>query len=106
KKLDKKNFDMIVLNSLRDKGAGFQHDTNKVTLFFKNGEKKESALLPKTEIAALLVDNIKKFLTAIFLVFLYTTASAQQLNFTVTINSDRANTQERDIFENMKVAFE
>ena len=31
-KLQRKNFDLIVLNSLQDKGAGFRHDTNKVTL--------------------------------------------------------------------------
>ena len=39
-KLDKKNFDFIVLNSLRDAGAGFGHDTNKVQLIFRNGEEK------------------------------------------------------------------
>lgn len=42
----------------------------------------------------------------IILVFLFRSVSAQQLNFTVTINSDRANTQERDIFTNMKSSFE
>ncbi|WP_200975928.1 bifunctional phosphopantothenoylcysteine decarboxylase/phosphopantothenate--cysteine ligase CoaBC [Echinicola sp. 20G] len=59
-KLRKKNFDMIVLNSTRDQGAGFQHDTNKVTLYQKTGEKIESALLPKTDIAKLIVDTLKK----------------------------------------------
>lgn len=59
-KLQHKNFDMVVLNSLKDQGAGFQHSTNKVTLFFKNGKKIESSLLPKTVIAALIVENIKK----------------------------------------------
>lgn len=105
-KLEKKNFDMIVLNSLRDEGAGFQHDTNKVTFFFKNGEKEQTGLLPKTEIAGLLVSHIRKLLAAVLLLLLCNPVSAQQLNFTVTINSDRANTQERDIFENMKAAFE
>ena len=61
-KLEKKNFDMIVLNSLNDQGAGFQHDTNKVTFFFKNGEKEVSGLLPKAEVASLLVQKIKKLL--------------------------------------------
>jgi hypothetical protein len=42
----------------------------------------------------------------ILFAFLANTLSAQQLNFTVTINSDRANTQERDIFKNMKASFE
>ena len=63
-KLKKKNFDMIVLNSLRDEGAGFGHETNKVTLFFKNGKKMESDLLPKSEIAALVVDNINRLLSS------------------------------------------
>lgn len=61
-KLKKKNLDLIVLNSLNDKGSGFQHDTNKVTFFFKNGETEVSQLLPKPEIAAILVEKIKKLL--------------------------------------------
>ena len=36
-KLHKKNLDFIVLNSLNDSGAGFQHDTNKVTILDKTG---------------------------------------------------------------------
>lgn len=36
-KLERKNFDMVVLNSLRDQGAGFGHDTNKVTFVKKDG---------------------------------------------------------------------
>lgn len=47
-----------------------------------------------------------KIFYSIILVFLLQSASAQQLNFTVTINSDRANTQERDVFDNMKSSFE
>lgn len=47
-----------------------------------------------------------KILFFFLLAFLYHSLPAQQLNFTVTINSDRANTQERDVFENMKTSFE
>ncbi len=36
RKLEKKNFDFIVLNSLNDKGAGFAHDTNKISLVYSN----------------------------------------------------------------------
>ena len=61
-KLEKKNFDMIVLNSLKDVGAGFKHDTNKVTFLYKNGEKEVSELLPKKQIAAMIVEHIKKLL--------------------------------------------
>ena len=37
KKLDRKNLDMIVLNSLKDEGAGFGLDTNKITVLKKDG---------------------------------------------------------------------
>jgi len=47
-----------------------------------------------------------KILYSFFLALLFQSVSAQQLNFTVTINSDRANTQERDVFDNMKTSFE
>ena len=40
-KLQKKNADMIVLNSLNDTGAGFGHDTNKITIFEKGGQEIE-----------------------------------------------------------------
>ena len=49
-KLQKKNLDMIVLNSLRDEGAGFKNDTNKIKIFTKN-DRKEFALKAKNEVA-------------------------------------------------------
>lgn len=51
KKLDAKNLDMIVLNSLKDKGAGFGHPTNKVSILLKSGEKKAFPLKSKKEVA-------------------------------------------------------
>ncbi len=57
-KLRRKNLDMIVLNSMRDKGAGFSTDTNKVTLFDRTGAKTEFGLKPKTEVAADIIDAI------------------------------------------------
>ncbi len=50
-KLNKKNFDFIVLNSLRDAGAGFNHDTNKVQLLFRNGNHLTFVLKSKKEVA-------------------------------------------------------
>lgn len=50
-KLERKNFDMIVLNSLQDKGAGFRYDTNKITIFDKNGGEVEYDLKSKQEVA-------------------------------------------------------
>lgn len=57
-KLQRKNLDYIVLNSLRDKGAGFGVDTNKVTILSRNGRCKKSPLLSKSEIARLIVEEI------------------------------------------------
>ena len=48
-KLQKKNLDMIVLNSLRDEGAGFQKDTNKVKIL-THSEQKEFSLKSKDEV--------------------------------------------------------
>lgn len=50
-KLEKKNFDFIVLNSLRDAGAGFNHDTNKIRMLFKNNKKRDFELKSKNAVA-------------------------------------------------------
>lgn len=57
-KLHKKNLDFIVLNSLGDKGAGFQHDTNKITIIDKLENVVEFGLKPKTEVATDIVDYL------------------------------------------------
>jgi phosphopantothenoylcysteine decarboxylase/phosphopantothenate--cysteine ligase len=51
KKLQNKNLDLIVLNSLKDEGAGFGYDTNKVTLITKAGYKTVLPLKSKAEVA-------------------------------------------------------
>jgi phosphopantothenoylcysteine decarboxylase/phosphopantothenate--cysteine ligase len=57
-KLIKKNLDMIVLNSLRDEGAGFKNDTNKIKIFTKT-EKKEFDLKSKDDVAKDIFDVIE-----------------------------------------------
>ena len=57
-KLEKKNLDYIVLNSLRDKGAGFGVDTNKVTIIGRDGSRKESPLMSKQEVARMIVETV------------------------------------------------
>jgi phosphopantothenoylcysteine decarboxylase/phosphopantothenate--cysteine ligase len=49
---------LIVLNSLNDKGAGFAHDTNKVTLIDRAGRKKEFPLKSKKDVAKDIVNAI------------------------------------------------
>lgn len=56
-KLHRKNFDVVVLNSLRDTGAGFGHDTNKVTLVSHTGIE-ELPLMAKREVAAAIWDKV------------------------------------------------
>lgn len=63
-KLSKKNADMIVLNSLNDEGAGFGHDTNKVTIFEKGGAEWAYERKPKQQVARDIVDRIVKMLYA------------------------------------------
>ena len=58
RKLQGKNLDMIILNSLQDKGAGFGVDTNKVTILHKSGSKKNLPLLSKQEVADAIIDAI------------------------------------------------
>ncbi|NCG30411.1 MAG: bifunctional phosphopantothenoylcysteine decarboxylase/phosphopantothenate--cysteine ligase CoaBC [Bacteroidetes bacterium] len=58
KKLQKKNLDMVVLNSLNDKGAGFKTDTNKVTLIFPDREL-TLELKAKTEVAKDIVNELE-----------------------------------------------
>lgn len=58
RKLEKKNLDYIVLNSLRDKGAGFGVDTNKVTIIGRDGSRKESPLMSKQEVARLIINTV------------------------------------------------
>ena len=57
-KLHKKNLDMIVLNSLRDEGAGFKNDTNKIKIFTPT-EKKEFALKSKDSVAKDILDFLE-----------------------------------------------
>jgi len=58
KKLASKNADMIVLNSLNDRGAGFGHDTNKITIFQKDGTELHFETKSKEEVAKDIVDTI------------------------------------------------
>ena len=61
-KLKTKNADLIVLNSLNDEGAGFGHDTNKITIFERGGKEIEYERKPKQQVAKDIVDRIVNML--------------------------------------------
>ncbi len=56
-KLERKNFDFIVLNSLNDAGAGFRHDTNKISIIDRKG-RTDYPLKSKTEVARDIIDRL------------------------------------------------
>jgi len=58
KKIKKKNFDLIVLNSLKDKGAGFGYDTNKISIIDKNNNIQRFELKTKKETAQDIINKI------------------------------------------------
>ena len=62
RKLESKNLDMIVLNSLQDKGAGFRYDTNKITVVKRNGELTEFPLKSKSEVALDILSKLEEVL--------------------------------------------
>lgn len=61
-KLERKNLDLIVLNTLEDKGAGFGHDTNKVTLLARGTKSEQLPLLSKAEVARAILDRVENLL--------------------------------------------
>lgn len=58
KKLQKKNLDFIVLNSLNDEGAGFKKETNKICIIFKDGHQKDFGVKPKKEVAGDIIEEL------------------------------------------------
>jgi phosphopantothenoylcysteine decarboxylase/phosphopantothenate--cysteine ligase len=61
-KLKKKNLDFIVLNSLKDKGAGFGSDMNIVTIVHKRGKTEKLPLMSKFDAANEILNRLKKLL--------------------------------------------
>lgn len=62
KKLKKKNLDLVVLNSMQDRGAGFGTDTNRVTMIDSAGKMDKFELKPKAQVAKDLVQRVLKIL--------------------------------------------
>lgn len=56
-KMRKKGVDLMVANNITDEGSGFGSDTNRVVIIGKDGEKEELPLLPKAEVAHIVLDR-------------------------------------------------
>jgi phosphopantothenoylcysteine decarboxylase/phosphopantothenate--cysteine ligase len=63
-KMKRKNFDMIVLNSLKNEGAGFGGDTNKISLFWPDNKRKDFGLKRKSEVAKDIVAELLELLNS------------------------------------------
>ena len=63
-KLEKKNIDLIVLNSLNDEGAGFGADTNKIVIFDKHGNEFQFKKKSKKLVAKDIVNTIIRYKNA------------------------------------------
>lgn len=104
-KLEKKNLDFIVLNSLEDNGAGFACDTNKVTIIDKSG-KSDFPLKSKKDVAKDIVSHIAKLLTVLAFMLLPLTASAEgeELNANVTLNASKVQGTNTEVFTQLEEA--
>ena len=102
-KLERKNLDFIVLNSLRDEGAGFGYDTNKVTLIDRK-ESKELPLQSKKNVAKAIIDKLAGLLFCLTFLLIPFKAQAQELNPTLTINTSKIQGTDKDVFKSLESA--
>lgn len=107
KKLEKKNLDFIVLNSLEDEGAGFSCDTNKVTIIDRNG-KNAYPLKSKAGVARDVVSHLAKLLVVLAMLFMPSFASAEgeELNATVNLNSSKVQGANTEVFTMLRDALD
>ena len=102
-KLERKNLDFIVLNSLRDKGAGFGYDTNKVTLIDRNGSD-ELPLQSKKDVAKAIVSKLAGLLFCLAFLLMPLRAQAQELNPTLAVNTSKIQGTDKDVFTSLEGA--
>lgn len=106
-KLNKKNLDFIVLNSLEDKGAGFSCDTNKVTIIDREG-KSDYPLKSKKEVAKDIVSYMSRLLLLFMVLLLPLSANAEgeELNATVSLNASRVQGTNTEVFDQLQASLE
>ena len=102
-KLERKNLDFIVLNSLRDEGAGFGYDTNKVTLIDRNGSD-ELPLQSKKDVAKAIVSKLAGLLFCLAFLLMPLMAQAQELNPTLAVNTSKIQGTDKDVFTSLEGA--
>ena len=102
-KLQRKNLDFIVLNSLRDEGAGFGYDTNKVTLIDHKGSK-ELPLQSKKDVAKAIISKLAGLLFCLAFMLMPFKAVAQELNPTLTVNTSKIQGTDKDVFKSLENA--
>ena len=102
-KLQKKNLDFIVLNSLKDEGAGFAVDTNKVTII-DHESKTEHPLKSKAAVARDIVSHLTKLLITCLLILVPTFTNSQELNATVSLNTTKVQGTNTEVFTVLKDA--
>ena len=102
-KLERKNLDFIVLNSLRDEGAGFGYDTNKVTLIDRNGSQ-ELPLQSKKDVAKAIISKLAGLLFCLMFLLMPFRTQAQELNPTLTVNTSKIQGTDKDVFKSLENA--
>lgn len=102
-KLERKNLDFIVLNSLRDEGAGFGYDTNKVTLIDRD-KSEELPLQSKKSVAKAIIDKLSGLLFCLAFLLMPVMTRAQELNPTLTVNTSQIQGTDKDVFQSMENA--
>ena len=102
-KLQRKNLDFIVLNTLRDEGAGFGYDTNKVTLIDRKGNE-ELPLQSKKDVAKAIISKLAGLLFCLMFLIMPLRTAAQELNPTLTINTSKVQGTDKDVFRSLESA--
>ena len=102
-KLERKNLDFIVLNSLRDEGAGFGYDTNKVTLIDRKGSQ-ELPLQSKKNVAKAIIDKLAGLLFCLAFLLMPFKGQAQELDPTLTVNTSKIQGTDKDVFKSLENA--
>ena len=102
-KLERKNLDFIVLNSLRDEGSGFGYDTNKITLIDSKGSQ-EFPLQSKKNVAKVIIDKLSGILFCLAFLLLPFKIQAQELNPTLTVNTAKIQGTDKDVFKSLESA--